>query len=218
VTPKTYHILNLGAGIQSTALYLMSMRRDEPEFVPVFDYAIFADTQEEPAEVYTHLEWLKSLGGPPIIETTYGKLGDDLIHGHHELVRSETAKYRAGETIKQAFNIPAFLRNEDGSIGIVRRQCTSQYKISPIGWAIRRQILGLAPGRSAPRSIQIIQYFGLSFDEPSRVIKAQAAARGKSSYDPKFPLFDMEMTRVDCERYLLRAAPDRVVPRSACTF
>lgn len=42
---------------------------------------IFADTQEEPESVYRHLEWLKSLGGPPILIDTAGKLGDDLIHG-----------------------------------------------------------------------------------------------------------------------------------------
>ena len=48
-------ILNLGAGVQSTTLYLMSIEG----LVPAFDWAIFADTQEEPAAVYQHLEWLK---------------------------------------------------------------------------------------------------------------------------------------------------------------
>ena len=37
----TSNILNLGAGVQSTALYLMSIDGE----VPKFDYAIFADTQ-----------------------------------------------------------------------------------------------------------------------------------------------------------------------------
>lgn len=40
---REFHILNLGAGVQSTALYLMSMRGEAPKF----DCAIFADTQEE---------------------------------------------------------------------------------------------------------------------------------------------------------------------------
>jgi hypothetical protein len=47
-----YHILNLGAGIQSTTLYLMDM---DGELEYNFDYAIFADTGDEPHEVYKHL-------------------------------------------------------------------------------------------------------------------------------------------------------------------
>ena len=43
------HILNLGAGVQSTTLYLMFMRGD---IKPQIDYAIFADTGEEPEAVY----------------------------------------------------------------------------------------------------------------------------------------------------------------------
>lgn len=49
---KQFHILNLGAGVQSTALYLMFMRG---ELTPQIDAAIFADTQDEPKAVYRHL-------------------------------------------------------------------------------------------------------------------------------------------------------------------
>ena len=80
MTSREFHFLNLGAGVQSTALYLMSMDGDEPE-VPKFDVAIFSDTQEEPDEVYRHLEWLEQQGGPPICRTTAGKLGDALDAG-----------------------------------------------------------------------------------------------------------------------------------------
>ena len=45
------------------------------------DYTVFADTQGEPESIYEHLEWLRSLGGPPILTDTAGKLGNDLIHG-----------------------------------------------------------------------------------------------------------------------------------------
>jgi len=50
---KQFHILNLGAGVQSTALFLLSR---EPESKLKFDLASFADTGEEPAAVYRHLE------------------------------------------------------------------------------------------------------------------------------------------------------------------
>ena len=44
---REYHILNLGAGVQSTTLYLMGMRG---ELEHDFDVAIFADPQDEPQE------------------------------------------------------------------------------------------------------------------------------------------------------------------------
>jgi len=43
---REYHILNLGAGVQSTALYLMDL---DLELEHQFDCAIFADTGDEPA-------------------------------------------------------------------------------------------------------------------------------------------------------------------------
>lgn len=55
---REFHILNLGAGVQSTMLALLSHKRTFPETVPVFDAAVFADTQEEPPAVYKHLHWL----------------------------------------------------------------------------------------------------------------------------------------------------------------
>jgi hypothetical protein len=70
------HVHSLGAGVQSTTLYLV-MREGSIEAPGVI--AIFADTQEEPAAVYEHLKWLPSLEKPPILIRTAGKLGDDLL-------------------------------------------------------------------------------------------------------------------------------------------
>jgi hypothetical protein len=111
---KTYHILNLGAGVQSTALYLMFVN---DEMDDALDCAVFADTQEEPEPVYRHLEWLRSLGGPPILIDTAGKLGDDLINGKNS-------------TGQRFASIPAFTSATPGQTGgMLRRQCTSEYKI-----------------------------------------------------------------------------------------
>ncbi len=207
---KTYHILNLGAGVQSTALYLMSHRQDEPELVPRFDFAIFADTQEEPRAVYDHLEWLKSLGGPPILTDTAGKLGDDLLGG----------KNSTGQNLTRYASIPTFCidRKMDTEPGRNIRQCTKEYKIEIIERAIRRQVLGLAYRQRMPKDVRIIQYMGLSFDEPGRIIKVQARFQAIPWAEPRFPLFDLEMTRRGCLEYLKTAAPGRDVPRSACVF
>jgi hypothetical protein len=60
---REYHVLNLGAGVQSTALFLLAR---EPDPKVRFDLAIFADTGEEPSAVYKHLGYLRSLGNPEI--------------------------------------------------------------------------------------------------------------------------------------------------------
>jgi hypothetical protein len=77
---KEFHVLNLGAGVQSTALFLLAR---EPDAKLRFDLAVFADTGEEPAAVYKHLDYLRTLGKPEIWVRSAGKLGDDLIHGRN---------------------------------------------------------------------------------------------------------------------------------------
>jgi hypothetical protein len=134
---STYHILNLGAGVHSTCLYLMSL---DGELAGCIDYAIFADTQEEPEPVYAHLEWLRSLGGPPILTDTASRLGDDLIHGQNS-------------TGQRFASIPAFTSAEPGRPGgMLRRQYTAEYKINVVERVIRRQVVGLGTGSGCRRA------------------------------------------------------------------
>ena len=200
---KTYNILNLGAGVQSTALYLMFLNGEIE--VPL-DYAIFADTQEEPEHVYKHLAWLKSLGGPPILTDTAGKLGDDLIVGKN----SSGGRFAS---------IPAFTSATPGQTGgMLRRQCTSEYKIDVCERIIRRQIVGLEPRQRMPRDVRVVQYFGLSYDEQRRVSKVKNRFVGHPWAEGRFPLFDLEMSRGDCVAYLKKQQIPHEVPRSACVF
>lgn len=198
---KTLHILNLGAGVQSTTLYLMSHRQDEPEHVPRFDYAIFADTGDEPYAVYAHLQWLKSLGGPEILVRSYGHLSSDLIRGH----KGKGRKFSS---------IPAFVDKPGEPRGMVRRQCTSVYKVEVIEQTIKREILGVPFRGRIPSDVRIIQYFGLSFEETARIIPTRNRVLHKG-WEPRFPLFDLQMKRRDCETYNLEHIP-HPVPRSAC--
>jgi hypothetical protein len=205
-----YHFLNLGAGVQSTALYLMSMDGDEPE-VPKFDAAIFSDTQEEPDDVYRHLEWLESQGGIPIVRTTAGKLGDALDAGSDAAGNKRTD---GGHYIA----IPAFTKHpKTGELGTIQRQCTKDFKIIPIEQWIRRHA-GAAPGRPVSKETTIHQYMGLSFDEPKRVIRVKQRFLAKpSNWKVHFPLWEMQLTRSDCQAYLRKRMPYEV-PRSACVF
>src|SRR5687767_9255899 len=101
------------------------------DFDEALDYAVFADTQEEPEAVYAHLEWLRSLGGPLILINSAGKLGDDLIHGKNS-------------TGQRFASIPAFTSAVPGQAGgMLRRQCTAEYKIQVVERVIRRQVVGL---------------------------------------------------------------------------
>ncbi len=200
---KTYHILNLGAGVQSTALYLMFLNGEIDEKL---DYAVFADTQEEPESVYQHLDWLRSLGGPPILTDTAGKLGDDLIHGKNS-------------TGGRFASIPAFTSATPGKIGgMLRRQCTAEYKIDVCERIIRRQVVGLEPRQRMPKDVKVVQYFGLSYDEPRRVPKVKNRFIGHPWAEGRFPLFDLEMTRSCCVAYLNEQNIPHEVPQSACFF
>ncbi|HET9304853.1 MAG TPA: hypothetical protein VFO46_02390 [Candidatus Sulfotelmatobacter sp.] len=202
------HILNLGAGVQSTALYLMFMRG---EIQPRIDYAIFADTQDEPKAVYRHLEWLQSLNGPPILVRTKGKLSDDLMTG----IRRNGLYTRDGTRFA---SIPAFTLGDNGEPGgMTRRQCSKEYKIEVIERVIRQEILGLQPRQRVPKGILIRQYYGISFDEGGRARRIQENWHLKGNWKPAFPLIDNFVTRANCLTYLADKVPHET-PRSACVF
>lgn len=208
-----YHVLSLGAGVQSTTLYLMFM---EGILTPQIDCAIFADTQEEPAAVYRHLDWLISLNGPKILVRTVGKLGDDLINGRNSL----GGQKRKRTVHESSFaSIPAFTTADGGSsVGITRRQCSREYKTDVIDRTIRREVVGLQPRQRVPRGTKVYQYIGMSFDEMGRAsrVKKVFEARAKWSV-PVFPLIDKFMTRANCINWLAGRIPHET-PRSACVF
>lgn len=100
---RTLTYLSLGAGVQSTALLVMSNLGLHG--CPRADVAIFADTQDEPAYVYEHLAALEAWSEIPVRRVTAGRLSD------------------AGEGF---LRIPAFTETAAGT-GMLRRQCTREY-------------------------------------------------------------------------------------------
>ncbi len=213
-------VLSLGAGVQSTTLALMAAHG---EIGPMPDCAIFADTGWEPRAVYEHLAWLMSPNVLPfpVHIVSAGDIRADLI---------------AGSQGKRWASIPAFTRNitpagsempilgeEDGElvvigtrilradridVGMIRRQCTSDYKIIPIRRKVR-ELVGLTRRRS-PKTAIVEQWIGISLDE---------ALRMKPSFEDwqvnRWPLIERRMSRRDCLRWLQRhdyPAP----PKSAC--
>lgn len=198
-----HHVLNLGAGVQSTTLYLMYLRG---EIAPQIECAIFADTGEEPDSIYRHLDWLRSLNGPPIVTVSIGKLGDDLQNG-----RNSTGQRFA--------SIPAYTAEREGhKIGIVRRQCTREYRIDPIERHVRAEILGMARGQRVPNGITVYQAYGISIDEAGRSVRIRERLADRHWLEPVFPLLDRQMTRAECHGWLQAFGVPHEVQKSACVF
>src|SRR3990167_780644 len=198
-------------------LYLLVAQKHP--IMPPLDAAIFADTGEEPQAVYSHLKWLKTQPGPPIIERNAGnRLGDGLIFGTGPTGYSYmTTKKQSGAHERYA-SIPAFTLSDNGNIGMTRRQCTKEYKTAVVERTIRRDIIGLKPRQQMPKDVIVHLYMGLSFDEARRVLKVRAIFYGKNQWQAHFPLFDTNTTRAGCRSWLLRQNIPHLVPRSACTF
>lgn len=187
-------LLSLGAGVQSTTLALMSADGT----LPKVDGAIFADTGWEPKRVYEHLERLGEVlhaAGIALYRTSKGNLRADAIDPLHRYA-----------------SIPYFVRNPDGSEGMARRQCTSEYKLSPIQRRVR-VLLGAEPPdyRRVPKGRVAEQWIGFSTDEIHRVSDKD----GVSYIVKRYPLLDLGMSRADCERWL-RARGWTSVAKSAC--
>ena len=203
---KSYRILNLGAGVQSTVLALMPKNGE----IEPYHFAIFADTGEEPLAVYKHLQWLINEVSDlfPVFIRQKGILGTDLLNG----VNKATDGTRFA-------SIPAFtsaIESQPG--GLTRRQCTSDYKTAVIERFIRREALGIKPRCRMDKSIELIQYLGLSYEEAGRALRVRARFNDTGFSTPKFPLLEMGMTRRDCERWMERYGVPHKVELSACVF
>lgn len=118
-------VLSLGAGVQSTTLALLAVEGQ----LPKPDAAIFADTGWEPRAVYDHLTRLRPVveqAGIEVRIVSTGNLRDDALNPDFP-----------------GNPVPAYVRNPDGSNGVLIRSCTGRYKIEPIAREIR-QMLGAA--------------------------------------------------------------------------
>ncbi len=167
-------VLSLGAGVQSTCVLLMSCRG----VLPKLDAAVFADTQWEPKVVYKHLAWLEAEAagyGIPVLKGTRGDLRADGIEFRQNGGKGSKTHSTAPEgtilTHEQGngrkASIPLFVKNPDGTQGIINRQCTSEYKIEVVERIIRRTLLGMKPRQKAPDDA-VEHWFGISADESQR--------------------------------------------------
>ncbi len=195
--PKTpFNILSLGAGVQSSCLALMAAKG---QIEPMPQAAIFADTQNEPKAVMDWLDWLELQLPFPVIRVSAGKLSDQAV---------ELKRHKTKNVLYAKWLIPAFSQSKNGSVGILGRKCTQDFKIRPLTKKVR-EIAGIKRGQ---KTVTVTQWIGISLDEIQRM---------KASRDPwgqmRWPLIEMRMTRADCFEWIKKNGfPEP--PRSACTF
>lgn len=187
---KPLRILSLGAGVQSTTLLLMMIHNEiEPA-----DHVIFADTGWEPEPVYQHLNKLEQLmtqHNIPFHKVSAGNIRQDALTPD-----------------KRFATMPFHMINPDGSRGMVRRQCTNEYKIQPL-LKKQRELVGLKKGQRSKEHLATT-IIGISWDETQRMRDA-AYPWIRNEY----PLVDRRITRQMCLDWCVQhgyALP----PRSAC--
>lgn len=154
---KVANVLSLGMGVQSTALYLMSSLGE----LPRIDYAVFSDPGAELTKTMEYLEWLLTWAdknkGPKIIVKSEKNLYRDLLNA----TNSDGRRFAS---------IPAFTSSETGEQGMLRRQCTGEYKIEVVDQAIR-EVNGL---KKRQRNIETNIWKGISIEESDRMSNPEA--------------------------------------------
>lgn len=198
----THTVLSLGAGVQSTVLALLldnprsSVRRlgySRP------DVAIFADTGWEPEYVYRHLRWLR------------GKLSFRVKVVSAASIRENLPRGRSANGYRFV-DVPLFTRDVTGKKGMLRRQCTTNYKMQPIRKHLRK-LVGAKPHCPVPKDVMVDMLIGLSIDEVTRQKPSQ-----DNWIEHNWPLIDAGMSRDDCIDWFTDRYPRRYLPRSACVI
>lgn len=199
-------ILSCGAGMQSTALALMSCenklkgQRVHP-LVPIYDLIVFADLGGEPDWVYDQVEFIRQACEKAGIR--FVVLQTDLYGYYLE---------RFGYAYTKS--IPFWTLAPDGSKAKMKRACTLDFKIIKIQQYVKYTMLGYKP-RQRMRKEDIGQHemhIGFSAEEKSRSFESRNAMFVNS-----FPLIEMGLERADNFQYILETW-GLETKASACVF
>ena len=138
----------------------MALMAAAGEITPMPVAAIFADTQDEPDAVYSWLQWLEKQLPFPVHRVTRGNLMEEALRIRHK-------KDGSGQWAKSL--IPAFVLNQDGTRGIMGRQCTWNYKLEQLEKRVRE----IAKIPRGCKEVRAIQWIGISLDEVYRMKPAK---------------------------------------------
>ena len=203
-------ILSFGAGMQSTALALMScenslsLKKGQPmphPDVPIYDLVIFCDLGMEPSWVMDQVMFTQDACEQ--VKISFKILDSPL---HEDFMRN------FGE--RRTVSIPWWTLRGDGHKAKMPRNCTIDYKSEVIAKYVRWEVLGYRKGqRLRPEDRKAHEmHMGFSYEEQKRC---------KESTNPMFvnhyPLVEMKLVRADNYAYI-RDVWGLETRASACTF
>lgn len=184
-------ILSCGAGMQSTALALMSCENKikgivHPE-VPVYDLIVFCDLGKEPPWVYDQVDFIAEKCNEAGIE--FKVLQTDLYDDYVE-------KFGNARVV----SIPFWTINEDGKKGKMMRTCTMEYKIGAIQKYVRTELLGYQfRERTKTEDLKAHEmHIGFSYEE-----KHRCKENPHKMFVNVFPLVEMQKERKHNFAYIL---------------
>jgi hypothetical protein len=192
------NVLLYGGGTQSTGLLLMLC----DEFIKGYskpDLVIFADTFSEPSFVNDYIKrvskYVLDKFDLEITIISKGNLEKDVINGINNNARFAS--------------LPLFMSNG----GMIRRQCTNEYKIIPINKYVK-ELFKVGRKSKNNNHLKVNRLFGISVDEIERC---------RISVDwwaiNKYPLVDARLNRNDVINYVNTNHPELAdPPRSSCYF
>ncbi len=188
--------LSLGAGVQSSCLFYMACIGDP--IMPKIDFAVFSDTGDEPQYVYKQLEYLQELGEQYNIPVHIVSRDGEAMS--KDIFDKKSTRFAS---------IPAFTKNPDGSTGMLRRQCTVEFKIFPIVKFVKKQLCHKKYQRINKK---VLALQGISLDEIQRMKEPK-----DKWCDSGYPLVTARMNRHDCTIWT-RNNNFMEVEKSACVY
>jgi hypothetical protein len=184
------NVLSCGAGMQSSALGLMSAENVKKgivhPLVPVYDAIIFCDLMCEPSWVYEQVDFIASV---------CEQYGIPFYILEANLMEDQAYRIQHGKYVK----MPLWTMS-DGKKGKLRRACTMDFKILAIQRFVRHELLGYKRHqRLKPEDIGAHEmHIGFSNEERSRIFDSR-----HPMFVNKFPLADMGLERKDNYKYVL---------------
>lgn len=190
-------ILSCGAGMQSTAIALMSCENkltEQGNFpngkihpkIPIYDAIIFCDLELEPSWVYSQVNFIKSAcewAGIPF----------------YVLENALYTDYMNNFGNSRVVSIPFWTVDKNDKKGKMMRTCTLDYKINLMQKFIRQELLGYKKGQRTKPNDEKAHEMHLGF---SKEEKRRCKENPHRMFVNKFPLCEVGLTRADNYTYI----------------
>ena len=199
------NILSCGAGMQSTALALMScknkLKPNTHPLVPIYDAILFCDLGEEPEWVYRQVEF---------IHDACEKVGIPFY-----ILRSDLyGDYMKDFGKRRVVSIPFWSVDENGKKGKMMRNCTLDYKIAVMQKFVRQELLKYRSGQKMYEFDRKAHQMHLGFSTEE---KHRCKENPHPMFENYYPLVEMGLERKGNYKYILEVW-GLETKASACTI